>query len=189
MKQLVSCFPKLFEKPNYWPEGLIWPPPVAPLGPGKRSESPGTDFSPPDFPKRDLQIHLPTLAGILLFFGELEQSHEISQGLSDGDGAYWHGLMHRREGDFANAGYWFRRVGKHPVHSSLGRIVNGGNWLSVEVQKYSRQNPAWDMVWMNEMCKKTSKKGEADLIKDLEILQWSEYRLLLDYSAGVELCC
>lgn len=54
-------------------------------------------------------------AGILLYVDELEASHRISQNLDDATGALWHGIMHRLEGDCANARYWFRRMGEHPA--------------------------------------------------------------------------
>ena len=50
-------------------------------------------------------------AGLLLWNDALDASHTLSQGIDNPTGAYWHGIMHRREGDLDNAGYWFRRVG------------------------------------------------------------------------------
>jgi hypothetical protein len=58
-------------------------------------------------------------AGLWLLAGQLDRSHTISQSIDSADGSYWHGIMHRREGDFSNANYWFRRVGRHPVLSRL----------------------------------------------------------------------
>jgi len=49
-------------------------------------------------------------AAIWLYVDDLERSHAISQGISGPIGAYWHGIMHRREGDFSNAKYWFRQA-------------------------------------------------------------------------------
>lgn len=59
------------------------------------------------------------LAGLWLLAGDLDQSHSISQRLEDNDGSYWHGIMHRREGDYFNAKYWMRRTGDHPVTQEL----------------------------------------------------------------------
>jgi len=57
-------------------------------------------------------------AGLLLIHDYLEPSHQYSQSIEgagpDVNGDYWHGLMHRREPDFGNSKYWFRRVGNHP---------------------------------------------------------------------------
>ncbi len=50
------------------------------------------------------------LAGLWLWHNFLHESHEISQAIETDAGSAWHGLMHRREGDFWNANYWFAKV-------------------------------------------------------------------------------
>lgn len=49
-------------------------------------------------------------AAIWLYVDDLDRSHSISQGIASPIGAYWHGIMHRREGDFWNSKYWFRQA-------------------------------------------------------------------------------
>jgi hypothetical protein len=63
------------------------------------------------------------LAGLWLVHDFLDDSHTISQTVDASSGSFWHGVMHRREGDFSNAKYWFRRVGSHEVLDSLGPQV------------------------------------------------------------------
>ena len=58
-------------------------------------------------------------SSLFLLAGDLERSHRISQDIEDADGSFLHGIMHRREGDYSNAKYWFRRVGDHPVIDRL----------------------------------------------------------------------
>ena len=64
-------------------------------------------------------------SGLWLLAGELDRSHQISQNIESAEGSFWHGIMHRREGDFDNAKYWFRRVGHHTIFERLNEITDG----------------------------------------------------------------
>ncbi|MDZ4801747.1 MAG: hypothetical protein SGI92_26620 [Bryobacteraceae bacterium] len=59
------------------------------------------------------------MAGLWLYFNGFEQAHNISQEIPGPDGSYWHGILHRQEPDAGNAGYWFRRVGRHTIFPAL----------------------------------------------------------------------
>lgn len=60
-------------------------------------------------------------AGLWLYIDELDRSHAVSQGIPDATGSFWHGIMHRREGDFGNSHYWFNRVGHHPAMDAIDK--------------------------------------------------------------------
>ena len=74
-------------------------------------------------------------AGLWLYVDELDRSHRISQGIESPTGSYWHGIMHRREGDFSNSHYWFRRVGKHPAMARI-EIAGGSGAAGTDVGQY-----------------------------------------------------
>ena len=59
------------------------------------------------------------LAGLWLAHGFLDESHAISQEIDSPDGSYWHAIMHRREPDYWNSKYWYRRVGQHAIFEPL----------------------------------------------------------------------
>jgi hypothetical protein len=64
--------------------------------------------------------YLPELAaGLWLYVDNLERSHTVSQGIESPIGSYWHGIMHRREGDFSNSHYWMNRASGHPLIAEL----------------------------------------------------------------------
>ncbi len=79
-------------------------------------------------------------AALWLYVDELDLSHNISQTMKDATGAYWHGIMHRREGDFSNSHYWFNRVGQHPAMAALPGY--DGRALVDEVAEARAANPA-----------------------------------------------
>ena len=56
-------------------------------------------------------------AGLLMAQDYIWEAHEIVQDFSEQEASWWHAFMHRMEGDYGNAAYWYRRVGdcKHFV--------------------------------------------------------------------------
>lgn len=79
-----------------------------------------------------------TLALALLWHDHFDDAHQLCQaheGHPECD--FVHALLHRREGDFANAKYWFGEVGPHPLDlplaqaaQALGRadLLERGRW-------------------------------------------------------------
>jgi len=82
---------------------------------------------------RGLDADPHVLAGLWLYCGRFDDSHRISQELNTPEGSYWHAILHRQEPDDWNSGYWFRRVGHHPIFEELGARARhagygDGNW-------------------------------------------------------------
>lgn len=61
---------------------------------------------------------------LFLWHDHWEQAHEIAQSREgERNHDFLHGILHRREGDFGNAGYWFRNAGTHPCLSLIAERV------------------------------------------------------------------
>ncbi len=60
-----------------------------------------------------------TRAGLLVWNDDLDAAHALVQSIDTPEGSYWHAILHRREGDYDNAKYWFHRVGEHRVFEPL----------------------------------------------------------------------
>ena len=79
------------------------------------------------------------VAGLWLYVDELDKAHEACQNLDTPTGAYWHAIMHRREGDFSNAKYWFQRAAKHPAMDLID-LTGGGAGSGTSVAAYSAKD-------------------------------------------------
>ena len=51
--------------------------------------------------------------------GDWEAAHRVAQDIESPDGAWIHAYLHRKEGDAANAGYWYRRARQPASRDSL----------------------------------------------------------------------
>ena len=51
--------------------------------------------------------------------GNWDTAHDLAQGIGDSTGAWIHAYLHRKEGDAANAAYWYRRAGQPNARGAL----------------------------------------------------------------------
>lgn len=169
---------------------------VAPpeLGPGPRAGVPGlaelnarldAGLAPLDLrpPRRDL-----IRATVLLWHDHLEASHRISQSLTTPDGSYVHGMMHRREPDYANSKYWFRLAGPHPLYPELaarvGALLRARNDPFLSSQLLARGQ--WDPLAFVDACDAASARPADDpRVQTLRAVQALEFEVLLDYCCRV----
>ena len=51
--------------------------------------------------------------------GDWDTAHRVAQDVDDAEGAWVHAYLHRKEGDPANAGYWYRRANRPAASDQL----------------------------------------------------------------------
>lgn len=132
------------------------------------------------------------VAGLWLWNNFLDESHALSQEIDTAEGSYWHGVMHRREGDFSNAKYWFRRVGRHPIfeparvvaadliahaEDHVGSLANDP--LAVGLDAFA-QAAAWNPNTFIDLCERAA-RDETPAKALLKKIAAAESDLLLWY--------
>jgi hypothetical protein len=164
--------------------GLLPKDRLAPLGPGVpdaaaeerlRSLTPEAVFVGHEILDGDMALCC--LAGLWLAHDLLDESHRISQEIETPTGSYWHGLMHRREPDFGNAAYWFRRVGRHPVFEELRRAAAGCAAAEVELPpagRFLREQASWEPFAFIDLCEGAyrGKNGCEQLCREVQQREW-----------------
>lgn len=156
--------------------GLIFPERTMSLGPGAPHRA-VYDSLKALTPERlingrvvnDVDMARCAIAGLWLYHDFLDESHVISQEIGTRTGSYWHGIMHRREPDYSNAKYWFRRVGDHPVFARLQGI-------GAEAGLGAK----WDPFGFVDLCERAAREGGA-LEAECRRIQMIEWKELFDY--------
>jgi len=164
---------------------------LPPLGPGQPEERMRSAIGRVSWdetglgrPVRNVSMARACQAGLWLWFDFLDESHNLSQELPTATGSYWHGLMHRREPDYGNAKYWFRRVGDHPayvtLHTEAARLANSADDLD-PAARFLQQQAAWDPFAFIDLCESAA-SGQARCADFCRHVQKREWQILFTYS-------
>ncbi len=89
-------------------------------------------------------------AALHLLNDDLPRAHQLVQAREgDQTADYLHMLVHRREGDWSNTGYWVRRAGKHPVYDTLPTMIK----TDPAPHQLVVRGDQWDPGAMVELCR------------------------------------
>jgi len=111
--------------------------------------------------------------GLFYALDAIDEAHKIFQDCPGDLGSYWHGMIHRREGDFDNARYWFRRTG---VLAFFGELHGAASKYSSVMARQSD----WDPYLFTGECEQ-ARFGATEGLKDLSALQRLEFDILFAY--------
>ena len=162
---------------------------LMPLGPGKPNEVMRAQlgevtaedlFAGQSIRERDMAQAC--LAGLWLYHDFLDESHTISQAIASPSGSYWHGILHRREPDFDNARYWFRRVGRHPIFDPLqqaARVLANAERPSASARFLADQS-AWAPLSFVDLCEECLAETAPCMLLCQQI-QRREWELLFEH--------
>jgi hypothetical protein len=136
----------------------------------------------PDARVKDRAMAQCCVSGLWLLHNFLDESHHISQDISSTSGSFWHGIMHRREGDFGNAKYWFQRVGEHPVYDPLAREAeqNARHANAQGEAQWLTHLDHWNAFQFVDLCELVW-RGRREYEKLCRQCAWTEWQLLFDH--------
>jgi hypothetical protein len=113
-------------------------------------------------------------AGLLLYAGAWEDAHNVAQDLHTPEGSYWHAILHRQEPDAWNSGYWFRKVGRHPVYEQVREAAAALGYAA---------GAQWDPERFVEFCEKARTQPGSPAERMAIEVQFAEWQALFDWCA------
>jgi hypothetical protein len=157
--------------------------PLAPLGPGRPRVELRREIEAACSalePAKDRSMASACQAGLWLAFDFLDEAHTLAQDIATPEGSYWHALMHRREPDFSNSKYWFRRVGDHPVYEALREAARDLAAEAPARAAFLARQASWDPFAFVDLCEAgyDEKAPGHELCRRVQRAEWG---LLFDH--------
>jgi len=120
------------------------------------------------------------LATALLFNDQHDEAHDIVQDLSCREGCLLHAILHRREPDYWNAKYWFRRTTDHPIYRTITPRVTSLGRTPAELALLRRLTLAGtlDPIAMVDECEALVRVPEGEEARYLREIQRAEFEAL-----------
>jgi hypothetical protein len=121
-------------------------------------------------------------AAVLLWHDHFEPAHKLAQEVEGADGSLLHGILHRREPDFSNARYWFRRVGaNHPSFDCVVGKVKSALMDAPEeiIAKQIIPNDKWNPLGFVDAIESASRRDDPAYDKLLREIQAAEIQCYL----------
>jgi hypothetical protein len=128
--------------------------------------------------------------GLALLYDDLEGCHAAAQAVEEPLSNFWHAVMHRRECDFENSKYWWRRVGAHPVFELIAADAGPALKAAVgrdaaDLRRRLEKAGGWDPFVFVDFCRacveRRAGKSAVDLARRLQMI---EFNRLLEFTVG-----
>jgi hypothetical protein len=97
--------------------------------------------------------------------------------------AFWHAIMHRREGDFSNSKYWYARCRHHPVLARIPALAREmlGEAAASTAPLHNIVTGTWDPEAFVDVVEAVHRKPGDPLHDAAARLQQVEWRALFDH--------
>jgi hypothetical protein len=121
------------------------------------------------------------MAGLWQYFDCFEEAHQLADACETSNGYYWHAIVHRREGDSGNAGYWLRKTGTHPAFEPLAAEA-----AKIADRYFANEfrGGEWDPFAFVSFCDRARRQPGSTQERMAMEIQRAEWRILFDHCAA-----
>ena len=135
----------------------------------------------------EFKLSVPTTelltATALLYHDNHDPAHNRVEDRGDRDACLIHALLHRREPDYWNAAYWFRRVSGHPIYATATPAVIQAAQTPEARSVLERLTLSGnlDPLALVQECERMAKRPDTQAIAYLRQVQHLEFAALVEH--------